>query len=134
MSLIKEKVLCSGGRKTASAVVNLTPSVKKSILINNKKAFHYFQKNKILLAKIFPIFQLVNPGINYKAEISVQGGGLSAQAQAIKLALAKAILEYNPQLKSSLKLGKFLTRDMRIKERRKYGLKKARKAIQYSKR
>ncbi len=134
MSLINDKVLCSGGRKTASAVVNLTPSIKKSIRINNKKAFNYFQKNKMLLATIFPIFKVMSSDFNYKAEIFVQGGGLSAQAQAIKLALAKAILEYNPQLKSSLKLEKLLTRDMRIKERRKYGLKKARKAIQYSKR
>uniref|UniRef100_UPI0030014726 ribosomal protein S9 n=1 Tax=Prototheca miyajii TaxID=2034260 RepID=UPI0030014726 len=134
MSSTKKKSLHTGGRKTASALVKLTPSATTDIFVNNKKADLYFQKNKILLYYISQIYQLIDSPIKYKADIFVKGGGLSAQAQAVKLALAKAFLEYNPKLKFSLKLKKLLTRDMRIKERRKYGLRKARKAIQYSKR
>jgi len=70
----------------------------------------------------------------YDAHIVVQGGGLSAQAQAIRLALSKAFVEIFPDYRKSFKKPGFLTRDARIKERRKYGLKKARKAPQFSKR
>jgi small subunit ribosomal protein S9 len=134
MPSIKKKALHTGGRKAASVIVKLTPSVNENIFINGKTAELYFQKNKILLYNIFQVYQLVDSSIKYKVNITAKGGGLSAQAQAIRLSLAKAFVEDKPQLRSSLKSQKLLTRDTRIKERRKYGLKKARKAIQYSKR
>jgi small subunit ribosomal protein S9 len=134
MPSIKKKALHTGGRKTASVIVKLTPSVNENIFINGKTAELYFQKNKILLYNIFQVYKLVDSSIKYKVNITAKGGGLSAQAQAIRLSLAKAFVEDKPQLRSSLKSQKLLTRDTRIKERRKYGLKKARKAIQYSKR
>jgi small subunit ribosomal protein S9 len=77
---------------------------------------------------------MVKTETQYDANIQVEGGGLSAQAQATRLALAKALIEVLPNSRALMKKQGFLTRDARIKERRKYGLKKARKAPQFSKR
>ena len=78
--------------------------------------------------------EMVKTETQYDATIQVEGGGLSAQAQATRLALAKALIEVLPNSRTLMKKQGFLTRDARIKERRKYGLKKARKAPQFSKR
>lgn len=134
MSSIKHELIHSGGRKTASARVKLSPSATENLFINGKPAELYFQNNKALLHNIFQVYQLIETSTKYNAYISVNGGGLSAQAQAIRLTLCKAFIEFIPELRASFKAQGFLTRDARIKERRKYGLKKARKAPQYSKR
>ena len=77
---------------------------------------------------------MVKTETKYDASIKVEGGGLSAQAQACRLALCKAFIEFFPHLRPYFKKRGFLIRDARIKESRKYGLKKARKAPQFSKR
>jgi small subunit ribosomal protein S9 len=134
-------VIRSGGRKTANVCVKLVPSSSSQILVNGKPASLYFQENPVYLQNIFTAYELVKIEsqllkieTKYDAFIQVNGGGLSAQSQAIRLALCKSFLEIYPHLRSYFKKRGFLTRDARIKERRKYGLKKARKAPQFSKR
>ena len=124
----------SGGRKTAIASVKLVPGSGTNIFINGKPAANYFQNNAVYLQTITTAYECVKTESKYDALIKVEGGGLNAQAQAIRLALCKAFLPVFPNLRSYMKKRGFLTRDARIKERRKYGLKKARKASQYSKR
>lgn len=124
----------SGGRKTALASVKLIPGSGTIILINGKPAITYFQNNAICLQTITTVYEYVKNESKYDAFIKVKGGGVNTQVQAIRLALCKAFLQFFPDLRSSMKKRGFLTRDARIKERRKYGLKKARKASQYSKR
>lgn len=124
----------SGGRKTATARVQLIPGSGTTLIINGKTASDYFQNNAVYLQNLLTVIDLVKTEAKYDAHILVQGGGLSAQAQAIRLALSKAFVEIFPDYRKSFKKPGFLTRDARIKERRKYGLKKARKAPQFSKR
>lgn len=125
----------SGGRKTAKASVQLVPSQSgTTMIVNGKPASDYFQNNAVFLQNILTPSDIVKTESTYEFHISVQGGGLSAQAQAIRLALSKAFVELFPDYRTSFKKPGFLTRDARIKERRKYGLKKARKAPQFSKR
>lgn len=134
MKLNKYSSIHTGGRKTASAVVKLKLGLNNNIFINGKQVELYFHKNELLMHHINKVTQLLDSSVKYNAFITVNGGGLSGQAQAISLALSKAFLKINPNLKNYLKEHRFLTRDARIKERRKYGLKKARKASQFSKR
>ncbi|WPT18748.1 hypothetical protein PSENEW3_10000018 (chloroplast) [Picochlorum sp. SENEW3] len=130
---ITGNVIKAGGRKNAQAQVQLIPGSGNSILINGKSADTYFQQNAVYLQCIYTIYEMVTEK-KYDAIITVEGGGLSAQAQAIRLALCKAFSTLFPNLRPYFKERKFLTRDARMKERRKYGLKKARKAPQFSKR
>jgi small subunit ribosomal protein S9 len=124
----------SGGRKSATARVKLIPGSGSAVYINGKPASTYFQDNPVFLQNILTPYEIVKTESKYDAFIDVAGGGLSAQAQASRLALCKAFLEVFPNLRSYFKKRGFLSRDARIKERRKYGLKKARKAPQFSKR
>jgi small subunit ribosomal protein S9 len=124
----------AGGRKTARARVQLIPGSGNTITINGKPAENYFQQNSVFLQYIYTPYEMVKTEKKYDAIISVEGGGLNAQAQAIRLALCKAFSELFPNLRPYFKERKYLTRDSRIKERKKYGLKKARKAPQFSKR
>ena len=134
-------VVRSSGRKTANVCVKLVPSSSSQIIVNGKPASVYFQENAVYLQNILTAYelgkiesQLLKIETKYDAFIQVTGGGLSAQSQAIRLGLCKSFLEIYPHLRSYFKKRGFLTRDARIKERRKYGLKKARKAPQFSKR
>lgn len=127
-------IVYSGGRKTARARVKLTPGLGTKILVNGKDADIYFQQNPFLMQFIQNAYEIIESETQYDAIIEVQGGGLSAQAQASRLALCKAFSAIFPKLRPFVKKRGFLTRDARIKERRKYGLKKARKAPQFSKR
>jgi len=124
----------SGGRKSARARVQLHSGSSAAIIINGTPAELYFQQSPIYLQYILTPYDMVKTETQYQVNIQVEGGGLSAQAQAIRLALCKAFIEILPNLRSYFKKRGFLIRDSRIKERRKYGLKKARKASQYSKR
>lgn len=124
----------SGGRKTAIASVQLIPGTGTTIIVNGKPASEYFQDQAVYLQNLLTAYEMVKTETQYDAEIRVTGGGLSAQAQASRLALCKAFSELFPNLRPFFKKKGFLTRDSRIKERRKYGLKKARKASQFSKR
>ena len=127
-------ILESGGRKTAHAHVKLVPASENMFLVNNQSLSAYFQNNPVFLKPITTVYDLLETDQKFSASIKVEGGGLSGQAQATKLALSKAFLGFFPNSRGHFKKEGFLTRDARIKERRKYGLKKARKASQFSKR
>jgi small subunit ribosomal protein S9 len=140
MSSEKKSASCGvGRRKTSTATISLIPqaSAKNENLfeVNGRLGEEYFQYNFSYLHDIeSPLrkLELVN---QYKIVASVKGGGLTGQADAIKLALARALCKLdNANFRSALKVEGYLSRDARIKERRKYGLKKARKASQSSKR
>ena len=122
-----------GRRKTAIAHVQLKQGTG-SITINKKTYEDFFASR--LLEKSFLSFplHLVNIQKSYDTCISVKGGGVTGQLEAIKLGISRALLKISPKFRSILKEHCLLKRDSRIKERRKYGLKKARKASQYSKR
>ncbi len=136
---IKTKNFGRGRRKSASALVYLIKTTnfknKTTFNVNGKTLEKYFQNNFIYLKKILSPIKLITRLENYTILINVKGGGLNAQADAIKLGLARTLILKNPnEFQSLFKLNKILSQDTRIKERRKYGLKKARKASQYSKR
>ena len=122
-----------GKHKTSVAKVFLKVG-KGTITINNKK-FEDFFKGIVEDAEIIKNpFILVNILNEYDVNVVVKGGGVSSQIDAIKLAITKAICNINEEYRPVLSQNELLTRDSRIKERKKYGLKKARKASQYSKR
>ena len=122
-----------GRRKSATARVRLIPG-KPSITINGLTAEQYLDGNKSLLAEITDPLALVGKQNDYAMTVLVSGGGVSGQVDAIKMAVAKAITAAHADLRSTLKKAEFLRRDPREKERKKYGLRGARKREQYSKR
>ncbi len=122
-----------GRRKSATARARLVKG-KGVITINDKPALDYVAGNKTLLAEITDPLALVGKQQEFDVSVLVSGGGLSGQVDAIKMAIAKAITVGAPDLRSPLKKAEFLRRDSREKERKKYGLRSARKREQYSKR
>ena len=126
-------LLSVGRRKSAVAKVALVSGTGK-LIINNKDAFHYLQQNALSMSVIQAPLKTVSFEKRYNIVIRVQGGGLQAQAEAIKLGIARALCLTTNTFRAPLKDKGFLRRDPRKKERKKYGLKKARKAEQYSKR
>ncbi|HZR42488.1 MAG TPA: 30S ribosomal protein S9 [Ktedonobacteraceae bacterium] len=122
-----------GRRKTAVARVRLIPNGDGSITVNGKNAQNYFGQRETLLALIASPLRLLDLG-NYSVTVRVVGGGSSGQAGAIRHGLARALVRLNPDFKAALRKAGFLTRDPRMKERKKPGLKRARKAPQYTKR
>lgn len=122
-----------GRRKSASARARLYRG-KGEININGKTALDYLSDNKVMLAEITDPLALVGKQQAYDISVSVRGGGLAGQVDAIKLAIAKALTAGNADLRSTLKKAELLRRDPREKERKKYGLRSARKREQYSKR
>lgn len=122
-----------GRRKSATARARLFKG-KGTVTINEKPAADYFDGNKTLLAEVTDPLALVNKQKDFDITIRVKGGGLSGQVDAIKLAIAKALTVEHSDLRSTLKKAEFLKRDPREKERKKYGLRKARKKEQFSKR
>ena len=122
-----------GRRKTATARARLTKG-KGNVQINDKPAAEYLSGSKELLAEITDPLALVGKQKDYDVTIRVSGGGLSGQVDAIKMAIAKAITVAHADLRTTLKKAEFLRRDPREKERKKYGLRSARKREQYSKR
>jgi len=103
------------------------------IIVNKKPADQYFPTRTLQTIIRQPLELTQNTG-RFNVIANVRGGGLSGQAGAVRLGLARALVKADPDLRPTLKKAGFLTRDPRMKERRKYGLKKARKAPQYSKR
>nr|YP_011005009.1 30S ribosomal protein S9 [Analipus japonicus]WAM61872.1 30S ribosomal protein S9 [Analipus japonicus] len=128
-----------GRKKEATAIVYLVP-LSKSISqinceVNGHKAEDYFQENYIYIKQLTLPFRTVKLQEKYKIIAKVKGGGLAGQAESIKLGIVRAICKIDKlNFRPTLKFEGFLKRDARVKERRKYGLKKARKASQYSKR
>lgn len=126
----------TGRRKTSIARVYLRPGKGDIKLIVNKRkrVFDDYFPLKIHKITINKPLSITNTLENFDIFINVYGGGVSAQTDAIKLGLARALLEYNSELRPALKKAGMLTRDARETERKKYGLLKARKASQYHKR
>ena len=122
-----------GRRKSATARARLTAG-KGVVTINGKSAADYLSGNKTLLAEITDPLALVGKQKDFDVSVLVKGGGLSGQVDAIKLAIAKAITVDAPDLRPTLKKADLLSRDPREKERKKYGLRSARKREQFSKR
>ncbi|MCK4942032.1 MAG: 30S ribosomal protein S9 [Candidatus Aminicenantes bacterium] len=126
----------TGRRKTSVARVYLRPGKGNLKLIVGKRVreFDTYFPLKNHKLTIYKPLNLTNTVDNFDVFITVQGGGVSAQANAIRLGISRALLEYNSELRPALKKAGLLTRDAREKERKKYGLLKARKASQYHKR
>ncbi|WP_111325428.1 30S ribosomal protein S9 [Thermosporothrix hazakensis] len=122
-----------GRRKTAVARVRLFPNGDGSVTVNGKAANDYFGGRDALLATITAPFRELNLD-GYNITVRVVGGGTSGQAGAIRHGLARALVRMNPDFKAAMRKAGFLTRDPRMKERKKPGLKRARKAAQYTKR
>lgn len=122
-----------GRRKAATARVHLYKG-KGAITINDKPALEYLSNNKTYLAEITDPLALAEKQNAYDVSIKVSGGGLAGQVDAIKLALSKALTTEMTDLRPVLKKAGFLKRDPREKERKKYGLRSARKKEQFSKR
>jgi small subunit ribosomal protein S9 len=122
-----------GRRKSATARARLVKG-KGVITINGKPAADYLSNNKTMLAEVTDPLAIVNKQSNFDVSVLVKGGGLSGQVDAIKSAIARAITVGAPDLRSPLKKAELLRRDPREKERKKYGLRSARKREQYSKR
>ena len=122
-----------GRRKTSVARVRITPATKNSILINNRDLASYFQVETMRLAVLEPI-EKSGKEEKYSITVLVRGGGISSQAEAVRHGIARALVARSEDLRKPLKKLGYLKRDPRAKERRKFGLKKARKAAQWSKR
>ena len=123
-----------GRRKTAVARVRLFPNGDGSITVNGKNGRVYFGEREALTATVTAPLRLLDLNDEYTMTIRVAGGGSSGQAGAIRHALSRALVRVNPEWKATLRKAGFLTRDPRMKERKKPGLKRARKAPQYTKR
>ena len=122
----------TGRRKTAVARVRLLPG-DGAILVNGKDAEEYFGRTGAIGQLRLP-FRVTETEGRYSASILVAGGGVSGQAGAIRHGIARALLNAHPDARHALREAGLLTRDPRAKERKKYGLKRARKAPQYTKR
>jgi small subunit ribosomal protein S9 len=120
-----------GRRKEASARARLTPGTKMSATINGKDINQYFQTEPLRMTALEALLKTTMP---FTVTIIVNGGGIYGQAVAVRHAISRALIDYDINLRGALKKDGFLKRDPRAKERRKFGLKKARKAAQWSKR
>jgi len=122
----------TGKRKTSVARVYLKPGTGK-ITINNRELDDYFTRPTARMVVLQP-FNLTDTAGKLDAEITVDGGGITGQSDAIRHGISRALLEYNPELRPTLKKAGMLTRDSRMVERKKYGRRKARRRFQFSKR
>ena len=123
-----------GKRKSARARVRLYPATKNSFEINGKTLDTYFGTIELRHIVREPLALLSDGGDKFKISALLSGGGIHSQAEALRLGISRALLLVEENLRGILRKNKLLTRDGRIKERRKFGLKKARKAPQWSKR
>ena len=122
----------NGKRKTSVARVRLYENGKGEIIVNNKPVTDYFFGE--LIGSIKAPLKIANALKLFDITALIKGGGVASQADALRHGISKALLEYDPELRSELKKAGFLTRDSRVKERKKYGLKRARRAPQWAKR
>ena len=132
MATLGETVRATGRRKESVARVRIVPGSGRFAL-NGRSLEDYFPRPALQMVVTEPL-RLTNTVDRYDVIASIIGGGISGQAGAVRHGIARALVEADPTLRSDLKKKGLLTRDARVKERRKYGLKKARKAPQYSKR
>jgi small subunit ribosomal protein S9 len=127
-----ERYIATGRRKNAVARVNMLPGDGK-INVNGKNLIDYFRRETLKMDIEQPLVLTDTLG-KFDFKITVAGGGLSGQAGAVRLGIARALLLYSEDYRGTLRKGGLLGRDPREKERRKYGLAKARKRYQFSKR
>ena len=127
-----EVVNTIGRRKTSVARIYLTPG-KGEILINQRDFKEYFP-SEILQTIINQPFTALAENGKFDLSVNVKGGGITGQAEAVRMAISRALIEFNGQNRVPLKKEGFLTRDPRMVERKKYGRRKARKKFQFSKR
>lgn len=126
-------IQATGRRKTSVAIVRIFPEEQKQFLVNKKPLQVYFQ---------IPEHQRVaqealdkaGAGVSFGVSVMVRGGGLNAQAEAVRHGLARALVIWNPELRALFKKFGYLKRDPRMRERKKFGLKRARRARQWRKR
>lgn len=132
---VKKKIqfFGTGRRKSAVARVRLIPGGSGNIVINDRSIDEYFTLGTLKLIVRQPL-ELTGSEGKYDVLVNVYGGGTTGQAGAIRHGISRALLGADESLRAELKKAGFLTRDPRMKERKKYGLKKARKAPQFSKR
>ena len=123
----------TGRRKTATARVRLIPEGSGVAIINRRPVDDYFDRDTMKMMIMQPLELTENVG-NFDIYVNVKGGGKAGQAGAIRHGIARALLQSDPELRTILKKSGFLTRDARMKERKKYGQKGARARFQFSKR
>lgn len=122
-----------GRRKSATARIRLSQG-KGEFSVNAQPLAQYFSNSKYLSSKLNEPFVIIDQVNKYDVSAKVSGGGHDGQIEAIRLGIAKALVNFNPELKSTLKRADLLGRDPREKERKKFGLKSARKQRQFTKR
>ena len=122
-----------GRRKAATARVRLYDEGSGDFVVNGKKLLDYFTRSGDADNLLEPL-KVVGMQDRFDVSVKVNGGGVTGQSDAIRLGVARALLEIDPDLRPVLRRGGYLTRDSRVKERKKPGLKRARKAPQYTKR
>ncbi|MFW6026339.1 MAG: 30S ribosomal protein S9 [Candidatus Woesearchaeota archaeon] len=127
------KTYNSVGRRKKSVARAFLTSGKGKIIVNDKKLDDYFETDNQKNLVLSPL-NLIKMKSKFDITLTVKGGGKSSQADAIKLAIARALIEFDPNLRADLKPEEMLKVDSRKKERKKYGHKKARKSPQFSKR
>ena len=132
-SSVQEYFYGTGKRKTAVARVRLYKNGQGEITVNDQAAEVHFPLKKLIVTILSPL-KLTSLLKKFDLSVKVDGGGIVAQAEAIRHGVARALLKYDDALRITLKKAGFLTRDSRVKERKKQGLKKARRAPQFSKR
>ncbi len=122
-----------GRRKEASARVRLFPGGTGRIIINDREGSEYISRQGDMEIIMQPL-TVIGQDRNYDISVHVSGGGVSGQRDAIRLGIARALLKIDPELRATMRDHELLTRDARVKERKKPGLKRARKAPTYTKR
>lgn len=132
MTETKSTISATGRRKESVARVQLCDG--SGVVIINKRPFDNYFKTEILRAIILQPFSITKTEGKFDAKVLVTGGGISGQAAAIRLGISRALVSSDESFKKLLRASNFLTRDSRIKERKKYGQKGARKKFQYTKR
>ena len=130
-----EKVMYrgTGRRKTSTARVILTPSKDAKIIVNGKDIHDYFPY-EVLVQDAVQGLEITGTTKDFEIKANIKGGGFSGQAGALRLGIVRALIEASADYKPALKEAGLVTRDARVVERKKYGLKKARRAPQFSKR
>lgn len=127
-----ERIHTIGRRKKSVARIYMTPGEGK-ITVNGKAFEDYFPTDVLQLIVRYP-FDIAEQANAFDVKANVHGGGVSGQAEAIRLAITRALVEHDPELRPPLKAKSLLTRDPRMVERKKYGRRKARRKFQFSKR
>lgn len=131
--VFKKEIIGLGKRKQATARIFLIPGTG-NLIINKNPGNNYFQYNDDYINNIWAPLKILNLEQKFDIVALIRGGGLTGQARSVQLGVARQLCKMDKKNRAILKSYGFLTRDARIKERKKYGLRKARKAPQYSKR